>query len=136
MVNIIMPKPRYTTDELPSATWRKLFDIDEIEAMLHAAARAGRALSYSEALGQLGYHFTRPKMRALCVALMEIDVRAKRNRQPELAVLVVRASNGIPGAGWWADSKTDDYHGLYEGAEALAYIRKRQTKAFTYWRKR
>lgn len=130
-----MAKPRYVSDELPSAGWRKLFDIEQIEAMLQTAARAGKALSYSEALGQLGYNFSRPKMRALCSALTEVDARAKRGRQPELAVLVVRASDGIPGAGWWADSKTDDYNGLWEGAAALAYIQKRQKKAFTYWRK-
>lgn len=131
-----MPKPRYTSDELPAAGWQKLFDIDAIEAMLQGAARAGRALSYSEALGQLGCNFSRPKMRALCSALTEVDARARRNKHPELAVLVVRASDGIPGAGWWADSKTDDYHGLYEGAEALAYIQKRQKKSFAYWKKR
>jgi len=131
-----MPKPRYVTDELPSPAWAALFDIDRIEAVLHAAARVGKALSYSETLGQLGYHFSRPKMRALCAALMEVDARARRRKEPELAVLVVRASDGIPGAGWWADSKTDDYHGLYEGPEALAYIQKRQGKAFKYWKKR
>lgn len=131
-----MPKPRYRSDELPTAGWQKLFDIDEIEAMLQSAARAGQALSYSEALGQLGYNFSRPKMRALCSALTEVDARTKRKRQPELAVLVVRASDGLPGAGWWADSKTDDYNGLWEGPAALAYIQKRQKKSFSYWRRR
>ncbi len=127
------PKPRYRSDELPSPAWAALFDVEMIEAVLQAAARDGAALSYSETLGRLGYHFSRPKMRALCAALMEVDARARRARQPELAVLVVRASDSIPGAGWWADSKVDDYHGLYEGPEALAYIQKRQGKAFRYW---
>jgi len=130
-----MPKPRYGSDELPSPVWEKLFDLEMIEAILQATARAGKVVSYSEMLGQLGYHFSRPKMRVLCSALMEIDARARRNRQPELAILVVRASDGIPGAGWWADSKTDDYHGLWEGPEALAYIQKRQAKTFRFWKK-
>jgi len=130
-----MPKPRYTSDELPSPAWEKLFDLDMIEGVLQATARAGKAVSYSEMLGQLGYHFSRPKMRALCAALMEIDARAQRNKEPELAILVVRASDGIPGAGWWADSKTDDYHGLWEGPEAVAYIQKRQAKTFRFWKK-
>jgi hypothetical protein len=131
-----MRKPRYSADELPTAAWQKLFDIGMIEAILQAAARAGRAVSYSEALGQLGYSFTRPKMRALCVALGEVDRRAKRNKQPELAILVVRASDGIPGAGWWAELNTDDYLGLWEGPEALAYIQRRQQKVFNYWKKK
>jgi len=130
-----MPKPHYASDELPSPAWKKLFDLEMIETILQTTARAGKAVSYSEMLGQLGYHFSRPKMRALCVALMEIDARARRNRQPELAILVVRASDGIPGAGWWTDSKTDDYHGLWEGPEALAYIQKRQAKVFKFWKK-
>ncbi len=130
-----MKKPRYSADELPTAAWQKLYDIETIEAVLHAAAKAGKALSYSEILGQLGYDFTRPKMRSLCVALGEVDRRAKRAKQPELAILVVRASDGIPGAGWWAEMNTDDYHGLWEGPEALAYIQKRQKKVFNYWKK-
>lgn len=131
-----MSRPRYTSDALPSvSSWQKLFAIDEIEAMLQAAARTGRALSYSEALGQLGYAFSRPKMRALCAALTEVDSRAKKNKQPELAILVVRASDGIPGAGWWASSDTDDYSGLWEGQAARVYIQKRQKKTFAYWRK-
>ncbi len=130
-----MRKPRYSSDELPSQTWENLFDLEMIEGALHTAAKVGKALSYSEILGQLGYHFTRPKMRALCVALGEVDRRAKRAKQPELAILVVRASDGIPGAGWWAELNTDDYHGVWEGPEALAYIQRRQKKVFNYWKK-
>jgi hypothetical protein len=114
--------------------WQRLFDLDAIETMLQGAARAGRALSYSEALGQLGYNFSRPKMRMLCAALHAVDERAARRGEPELAILVVRASDGLPGAGWWAAVRPDDYDGLWEGAEAAQYIRARQEKVFKFWR--
>ena len=130
-----MRKPHYTSDELPSPAWAKLFDVEAIETLLQAAAQAGRAISYSETLGQLGYHFSRPKMRALCNALGEVDRRAAARGEPELAVLVVRASDDIPGAGWW-DAVKPKYDGVWEGPEALAFIQRRQRKVFKYWKKR
>ena len=54
-------------------------------------ARPGVALSYGELLEHLGYRFSRPKMRALCAMLGEIDREAEARGEPELAVLVVRA---------------------------------------------
>lgn len=60
----------------PSPFWQRLFDLDQIEELLRASAREGRRISYSETLDALGYQFSRPKMRALCVALSEIDRRA------------------------------------------------------------
>lgn len=120
--------------ETPSPAWSKLFDIDMIEAVLQQAAQNGKALSYAEALNALGYDFSRPKMRALCVALGEVDARAQRRQQPALAVLVVRASDGIPGAGWWSEKDRRNYKGPQEGPEAMSYIKKKQKDAFRYWR--
>ena len=71
----------------------------EVRALLVAAARAGIALTYSELLERLGYAFSRPKMRALCAILGAVDEEAEARGEPELAVLVVRQSDGIPGQG-------------------------------------
>ena len=79
----------------------RLADPEEVRAHLIAAASAGTAISYSELLGQLGYAFSRPKMRALCAVLGSVDAEAEARGEPELAVLVVRASDGLPGQGWW-----------------------------------
>jgi hypothetical protein len=114
--------------------WRSLFDVQLIEMVLQDAARSGKALSYSETLYRLGHHFTRPKMRALCVALGEVDDRAQRRGEPALAVLVVRASDGLPGAGWWICKDRRRYQGPWEGPEAKAYIKKKQGDAFRFWR--
>ena len=103
---------------------------------MQGAARSGAPISYSEALDCLGYAFSRPKMRALCVALGEVDRRAKSRKEPELAVLVVRASDKIPGQGWWVEKNDAKYKGPWEGPKAAKYIKDIQAKAFAYWKDR
>ena len=77
-----------------------LAEPDDVRAHLVAAAKAGVALSYGELLEQLGYGFSRPKMRQLCAILTAVDEEAAARGEPELAVLVVRQSDHIPGQGW------------------------------------
>jgi len=126
---------RHIEPEQPTAYWETLFDIDQIEALLQATAKEGRPISYAETLGALGFEFSRPKMRALCAALGEVDRRAAARGEPELAVLVVRASDLIPGAGWWVEKGTRSYKGPWDGPKAEAYIKKIQKKTFAYWAK-
>jgi hypothetical protein len=109
-----------------------LHDVGRIEAIVRAAAKEGRWLSYSELLLSLGFRFTRPKMRAVCKTLAEVDRRANTCGEPELAVLVVREGDGLPGQGWWTGRA--DYQGQWTGLDATAFIRKLQTRAFEYWR--
>ena len=108
-----------------------LSDIDTIEALMQASARAGEPLSYSQALAALGHPFTRPRMRALCRALDDVDARAQARAQPELAVLVVRAADGLPGQGWWIGRA--DWKGPWHGPEAQAHVRMLQRAAFAFW---
>ena len=111
-----------------------LADSAEIRAHLVAAAKAGISLSYGELLERLGYHFSRPRMRQLCAMLGEIDRAGAAWEEPELAVLVVRASDGLPGQGWWISGARDrDYAGPWEGPEAAALIRAVQAETFAYW---
>ena len=108
-----------------------LFDVDHVESMLQAAAREGVAMSYSEILLALGYAFSRPKMRALCKVLDTIDQRGAAAGQPELAVLVVRESDRLPGQGWWVGRT--DYLGSWTGADARSFVWLLQAAAFGYW---
>ena len=130
------PKYHHIEPEDPTPFWQKLFDLNDIEALMHGTARAGKAICYSEALDCLGLAFSRPKMRALCVALSEIDNRAVAKGEPELAVLVVRASDGIPGQGWWVNREDKNYNGPWDGPRAEKYIKSIQQRAFDYWRGR
>ncbi|MEA3029548.1 MAG: hypothetical protein QOG13_873 [Sphingomonadales bacterium] len=115
-----------------------LADPEEVRAHLVAAAKAGLALSYGELLEHLGYRFTRPKMRALCAVLGEIDRAAEARGEPELAVLVVRQSDGIPGQGWWVagGARSRRYDGPWEGPEAARFVRRVQGETFAFWQSR
>jgi hypothetical protein len=113
-------------------------DIDSVRALLIAAARAGEAISYSHLLAQLGHRFTRPKMRAVCKTLDLIDEAAIAAGEPELAVLVVRESDGLPGQGWWGGARAFvlGYDGPWTGPRAMELVREQQQIAFDYWRGR
>lgn len=116
----------------------RLADPVEVRAHLVAAAKAGIALTYSEMLERLGYAFSRPKMRQLCAMLGEIDAEADARGEPELAVLVVRQSDGLPGQGWFVagGARNHGYEGPWEGPEARLFIRSVQEQTFAYWQSR
>ena len=130
----------------------------EVRAHLVAAAAAGTALTYSELLERLGFPFSRPRMRALCAVLGAIDEEAEARGEPELAVLVVRQSDGIPGQGWWVErarrapgttadcrgqsapaqggAHSRDYRGPWQGPEAARFISSVQAETFAFWKSR
>ena len=111
-----------------------LAEPEEVRLHLVAAARAGVALSYSELLERLGYAFSRPKMRALCTILDAVDRETEARGEPELAVLVVRQSDGLPGQGWWVGSAHErGYLGPWEGPEAKRFIATVQRETFNWW---
>ena len=112
-------------------------DVDHVRALLIAAAREGRAVSYSELLGALGHRFTRPKMRAVCKTLDAIDTAAAAAGEPELAVLVVREGDRLPGQGWWTGAAEHrGYSGPWTGPDAVAFVKSIQEAAFRYWGQR
>ncbi|HWI77153.1 MAG TPA: ribose-phosphate pyrophosphokinase [Sphingomicrobium sp.] len=115
-----------------------LADPVEVRRLLIESAAAGEAITYSELLNALGHQFTRPKMRALCKVLGVIDDEAAEQGEPELAVLVVRQSDGLPGQGWWVagGAMLHGYDGLWTGPQALKLVKKLQRQAFDYWSER
>ncbi|MEO7564655.1 MAG: ribose-phosphate pyrophosphokinase [Sphingomicrobium sp.] len=111
-----------------------LADPDEVRAILIASAQAGQSITYSEVLGLLGHQFSRPKMRALCAVLARVDDVSEALGEPELAVLVVRQSDGLPGQGWWVGgAKARRFEGPWEGPEAAALIGRLHFTTFAYW---
>lgn len=115
-----------------------LADPAEVRKHLIAAAAAGEAITYADLLNALGHRFTRPKMRALCKVLAAADDEAASRDEPELAVLVVRQSDGLPGQGWWVGGGAivHGYEGLWTGPEATKLVRRLQRQAFDYWSRR
>ncbi len=118
----------------PAADLSALHDVGRIKKLLEQCAREGRAISYSELLLNLGFRFTRPKMRAVCKTLDKIDQSTIAEGAPALAVLVVREGDGLPGQGWWTGRT--DYQGEWTGPQAQAHIRKLQDAIFAYWQLR
>lgn len=110
-------------------------DADHVTALLHAAARAGEPVTYATVLEALGYRFSRPKMRALCALLGDIDAAERGAGRPDLAVLVVRQSDGLPGQGWWlGHARATGYAGAWEGPAAAAEIARLHADVFAHWR--
>ena len=109
-----------------------MIDTDLVEKLLIQCARNGTDISYSEALSAIGLSFTRPRMRQFCRVLGEVESRARKNGEPELAVLVVRGSDRLPGDGWWTGRTR--YRGEWTGQEAAKYVRRLQNRAYKYWR--
>jgi hypothetical protein len=113
-----------------------VFDAELAEEVLRAHARAGQSVTYAALLEALGFRFSRPKMRQLCRLLGDIDATARGRGEPELAVLVVRQSDGLPGQGWWTSGGAEGYRGPWEGPRAKAHVAKLQKRAFAYWSRR
>ncbi|HLL29578.1 MAG TPA: ribose-phosphate pyrophosphokinase [Allosphingosinicella sp.] len=115
-----------------------LAEPEDVRLHLVAAAKVGTSLSYGELLEQLGYSFSRPKMRSLCKILGIVDEMAALRGEPELAVLVVRQSDGLPGQGWWiaGGARSRGYQGPWEGPEARRFIDRVQAASFAFWQSR
>lgn len=119
---------------VPAAGPGAIADTGAVRAILIAAAREGRAVSYSELLGLLGHRFTRPKMRALCKTLDAIDREGAAKGEPDLAVLVVRESDRLPGQGWWIEvADRHGYRGEWTGIDARNFVETLQNAVFSYW---
>lgn len=109
-------------------------DVDVLEDLLRQAARTGRSLTYAETLNALGERFSRPKVRDLSRALDAVNQRAEAIGQPDLAVLVVRKSDGLPGDGYFRGlSDAGIYGGAFTGPRAELFIKQRQATTFAFW---
>jgi hypothetical protein len=121
-------------DAINPAEKKALMDVDVIHGLLKDAARNGVIYSYSELLLLLGISFTRPKMRALCKVLDAIDLAAAQRGEPELACLVVREGDNLPGQGWWLGRF--DFVGEFESHAARKYLKDVQQLAYAFWKAR
>jgi hypothetical protein len=111
-----------------------MVDVDRLEALLIAAARARRSLTYAEVLAQFGLKITPRRVFGLCRDLGTVCERNRARGEPELAVLVVRKSDRLPGEGFfhglWRDGA---YDGPATGPEAEAFIQRETGRVFAHW---
>jgi hypothetical protein len=101
-------------------------DLDRLERVLVGAAREGRPVTYGQLLAYFGRRVTRITVGALCRDLARVERRREGQGWPDLACLVVRRSDGLPGEGYFASLRAeggdddDDPAGEAERAEEPA----------------
>jgi hypothetical protein len=94
------------------------------------AAREGRPVTYGQVLGFFGWKVTQVTVGALCRDLGRSDERRRAEGWPDLACLVVRKSDGLPGEGYFTSLRAEGhYAGPSVGPAAAAFIRARQAAA-------
>ena len=111
-----------------------LVDVDELERLLLEAARTGRTLTYAQVLAHFGKRIAPRRAYALSRDLGEVCARNRIRREPELAVLVVRKADGLPGEGFFRSAwREGTYAGPAEGFEARNFIREQQDRVFAFF---
>ncbi|MEZ5864440.1 MAG: hypothetical protein R3D25_10395 [Geminicoccaceae bacterium] len=111
-------------------------DLDLLEARLLGAALAGRAETYGSLLAFFERRVTPVTVAALCKDLGRVCTRIEALGGPDLACLVVRASDGLPGAGYFTSLREAGlYVGEPTGPEAERYIAQAQRRAGAWARR-
>lgn len=101
--------------------------------MLIAAARARRTLAYGELLRFFGRRPAPRNVAALCRDLGRLEARLRPHGVPDLACLVVRAADGVPGVGWFtSERRAGAFDGPPEGPAARAHLHACQERAFAW----
>lgn len=110
-----------------------MVDLDLLEVRLLAAARAGTPVTYGALLAFFERRVTPITVRALCRDLGRVCDRIEARGGPDLACLVVRASDGLPGTGYFQSLRAAGrYDGPATGAAATRFIAAEQARARAY----
>ena len=93
-----------------------------------------RSLTYAEVLAHFGIKITPRRVYGLCRDLGTVCERNRTRGEPELAVLVVRKSDRLPGDGFFHGAWRDgSYDGPATGPRARAYIDALSAAVFAFW---
>ena len=110
-----------------------MVDLELLEHRLHAAALAGKPITYGALLAFFERRVGPNNVRALCRDIGQVTSRIEAAGGPDLACLVVRASDGLPGAGYFKSLRdAGRYTGADTGPEAEAFIAREQALAQLY----
>jgi hypothetical protein len=102
--------------------------------VLIAAARERRPLTYGVLLRYFNRRLTPVIVAALCRDLGRVCTKVEARGGPDLASLVVRQADGLPGEGYFASLRREGhYAGPSTGAVALAFVRERQAHAYRFY---
>ena len=110
-----------------------MVDLDRLERVLIQAAREGRPVTYGQVLAYFGWKVTQVTVGALCRDLGRVHDRRQGDGWPDLACLVVRKSDGMPGEGYFASLHAEGaYDGPSIGPPAARLVRARQARAHAW----
>jgi hypothetical protein len=107
-----------------------VLDADALERVLVQAAREGRTVSYRQLLAMADRRVGPNNVRALMRVLAEVCRRSEARGEPDLACLVVRERDGLPGEGYFvAEAAT----GAPLQGSRRARVERAQAEAFAFW---
>ena len=110
-----------------------MVDLDRLERVLIQAARERRPVTYGQLLAYFGWKVTQVTVGALCRDLGRVDARHRGEDWPDLACLVVRKSDGMPGEGYFASLRAEGaYDGPSVGTAAARLVKARQARAHAW----
>lgn len=110
-----------------------MVDLDRLERVLIQAAVEGRPVTYGQLLAYFGWKVTQVTVGALCRDLGRIEARRHGEGWPDLACLVVRKSDGMPGEGYFASLRAEGgYEGPSIGPLATKVVKTRQAYAHAW----
>ena len=112
-----------------------LFPVEDLAALLILRAKSSQSITYGEVFRWFGLPFQRFQVGQLSAALARVDDIERAMGRPELAVLVVRQSDGLPGQGWWLGLEEGRWNGPFEGPRAAAFVKKLQRQVFRAWKR-
>lgn len=113
---------------------RPFLDIDRLERVLLEAARSARTVTYSQVLRYFDKGVGRGTVALLCRDLGAVCARNRSRGEPELAVLVVRKADGLPGNGFMvAEAEAGRWQGPLIGPEAESHMRRLQAEVFAHF---
>jgi hypothetical protein len=113
---------------------RPFVDIDRLERVLLDAARSGRTVTYGQVLRYFDKGVGRGTVALLCRDLGLVCARNRARGEPELAVLVVRKTDGLPGDGFMAsEAAAGRWRGPLGGPEAAAHMRRLQAEVLAHF---
>ncbi len=110
-----------------------MVDLDRLERVLIQAALERRAMTYGQLLGLFERRVTPILVAALCRDLGKQAERRSGAGWPDLACLVVRRSDRLPGEGYFDSLRRDGaYAGPSVGPAAEAFLLARQEQAYRW----
>jgi hypothetical protein len=111
-----------------------MVDLERFERVLIQAARERRSVTYGELLRYFERKVTRVTVGALCRDLGLVCRRVEAAGGPDLAALVVRKSDGLPGEGYFRALRDESgYKGPSVGPRAARLVARRQREVFAYY---